>query len=346
MIAHSLGYTAKQRARFTGEVYRQSLGECCGQAPGSPPIPAASGDQRVLENAVFFELINPGNFYAYPGMLAAAGPTTSGLTLTLGYPELARTFLYQLLPVCKSDDYIEWGIPGLRVAGIDRNALRLSWLPGSASLTVKGASGATWRRALRTADALQRTDGQLPCWSEPALHPTETTRMQWLQPRPQDGADPGWLGSGLLRRIGLFNAAGFYAGNGWHALSLPRGDSWVFDLYYALGLQRRDDEFVDALCDPWLGLGLAEDREEAETPNGRHYRRYLYATGGRRGSVQLRFNTDSGDAAWGSRILMAETGAPSTRLDYIVPPQLATDSEPEMVGMLREIHRSSLALID
>lgn len=326
------------RSSYTGECYQQSIA----RGRGTMIIPAAVDDQCALEELAFYQLIQKGNYYGYPGMLGAARPLDGGLELVVGYPGLAGALLYNLLPACRPGENVEWGIPGLRIAGISRDRLQLRWLAGQARLTLAGATTSVWRRYVRHIDHYVRSEEMLPLWNAASLHTDEQTYLDALYGGRAYPADGAWLASGMLRRIGLFNKLGFYAGNGWCRRDRGhRASDWSLDMYFAPGVERGDEAFIQALCDARYGLGLQRDHSMT---NDRGYRQVVLHSANREPArVDLRFTTDDALSASQARILMAETGVPAIRLDQIIPhPVAAVVSHEGHDNLMRKIHYAGI----
>ncbi|WP_194904772.1 hypothetical protein [Catenulispora rubra] len=325
------------RSSYTGECYQQSIAR-----GGTVLIPAAVGDQCALEELAFYELIRRGDYYGYPGMLGAVRPLGGALELVVGYPGLAGALLYNLLPACRPGEHVEWGIPGLRIAGIGRNRLHLRWLAGQAGLTITGATTSVWRRYVKHIDQYVRSEEMLPLWNTASLHADERKYLDALYGRRAYPADGAWPASGMLRRIGLLNKLAFYAGNGWCRRDLGhRASDWSLDMYFAPGVERRDEEFIQALCDARTGLGLGLDHSMT---NDRGYRQVVLRSAGREPArVDLRFTTDDAAHAGQAKILMVETGVPAARLDLIIPQSAAAAvSHEEHDLLMRKIHHAGI----
>lgn len=70
---------------------------------------------------------------------------------------------------------------------------------------------------------------------------------------PPDESTLSWLGSGLLRRIGLFRTvSSAYTTDMWVS-----DDTWKIEMLSCLDVPLAHDEFITWLCDPVWGLDLS-----------------------------------------------------------------------------------------
>ncbi|MEY9860209.1 hypothetical protein ABH935_005845 [Catenulispora sp. GAS73] len=324
MTNHSLRHKAQQRSGVTGEPYREALARVLAADPGSPLIPAAVGDQLLLESLVFWNLIYPANYYGYVALLSAASPTEAGLTVTLGGDYLVWPFLELLLSTCSPDDCSSTGIPELRVDGVDRDGLHLAWRD-SARLTVRGPRPSKWRKGLDVLSRNYAWPSGRPNWAgyRPGVLPHTPDHMYQIVRKPDEGSNTGWVASGLLRRIGALNRTGAYCVNAWNnGAQGPTIDNLVIDMLFAPGLASRYRPLIRALCDPEVGLAMTADAKVYWSYREDQLLTTIRSPASQRGSLQLRFSPHTAEDVWPVRVLLAEHNVPEKRLELIVPRSL------------------------
>ena len=334
MTGRGLGRAVLSRCRLTGESFQQAAAELLRSGARRSVIPAAEGDQRLFEHILFRRLTAHANYYGYVGMIRSASPRTSGLRLALGGEQLALAFLNQVLPLADPSQYSEIGVPSLRVTAIRTDGLHLGMHGTTASVVVGGVRRCVWRAALAQVKRESKANGLIDCWHSTGgpLHDQEDRHLSYFRSWLRDDPNKGWLASGLLRRIGVLNAANAFCVNAWsYPASQPRGEQWVIDLLFAPTV-RRDQNVIDLVSSHTCGLNLTLTRAESWTnePDTEPVRYADFHSGHQQSPVrlQLRFSTWRPDNTWEARQLMADDGLESTRLDSIVPPATAPSTPP------------------
>ncbi|MBX7473492.1 hypothetical protein K1Y80_46580 [Streptomyces sp. MAG02] len=144
------------------------------------------------------------------------------------------------------------GVMRLRVIGVRDMDLHLNLVRTDSRLVLRGAPGTRWRPLL----ARQRRDleegGLVPLWDEAEASPYELADEREYTSLVRTDRDLAWLGSGLLRRIAVFqNFSTAYSTRSWIA-----GNEWIFELDTHRDVSLAHDAFLNRLMDDVWGLPL------------------------------------------------------------------------------------------
>ncbi|MER5781249.1 hypothetical protein ABT104_05900 [Streptomyces mobaraensis] len=263
----SLAQQARYRARCTGNRH-QNEHRFLSTARPATAISEATGDQALLESALFTHANGLADYCAHPAGIHSVDPRVDHLTVRLDsyigptrdYP-LGEHCLATLLPTQNTRTKEEpSGVPGIRLRGIDDRGLHLGLADSSASATLTGPTAEQWRSYLDNHRALCIENGAAPLWETADLSEAEaafrTEHSSWQEILSRSA----WIGSGLLRRIGLFHTVS-------NAYSLGYwldGRDWKFELTYEHGVPVNHDELVQYLTHPAWGLPMRVDHRSCQ----------------------------------------------------------------------------------
>ncbi|WKU42595.1 hypothetical protein Q3V23_00060 [Streptomyces sp. VNUA116] len=263
---NSLTQQARYRARCTGRGH-QSEHQFLSATRPTTAIPEASGDQALLEAALFEHANGTASYCVHPAGVHSVDPRTDHLTMRLdpllGRPDrpLAEHCLATLLPTQNTrSDEDPYGVPGIRLLSIDDRGLHLGMADSNASATLTGPTTAQWHAHLAAHRALCTESGLAPLWETASLSTPEAA-FRAKHPTWQEILHrSAWLGSGLLRRIGLFHTvSNTYGLSYWFD-----GQDWKFELRYEHGVPVNHDELVQYLTHPAWGLPMRVDHRYCE----------------------------------------------------------------------------------
>ena len=143
---------------------------------------------------------------------------------------------------------------GLRVgASSDRN-LELRWADADGRVTLRGRKGTNWGARL---DARMRADTDpdyVPLWQSRTLSDSEVQDRKPYRRVSifQIERELSWLGSAILRRVGLFaTTSNAYSTSAW-----TTGGEWKFELDAVPAVTIDHDRFLARLTDPIWGAPL------------------------------------------------------------------------------------------
>jgi hypothetical protein len=208
-VAGTFLHTVRTRGMYTSEAPRWLIGHA--SVSRSAPIPDASDSgQTRLEAAVFRALTSCGEYTPNPAGVVRTRIVADGTTVVhvdprcAGFPneyELTQLIAEKLLPCADPDGGLQ-GQAGVRVAGVDRADLSLTFVDTSARVTLRAAPKSRWNNAIETYRESLELAACKSLWDTP--EPTEEER--YFLEAPRWGMRPGidWLASGLLRRIALY----------------------------------------------------------------------------------------------------------------------------------------------
>ncbi|MEV6692750.1 hypothetical protein AB0M35_14895 [Micromonospora sp. NPDC051196] len=256
---------AGRRIHYTGEPFQHALNDLRRRRFGEAIIPAAAGEQAVVESMAMELLCRGGEWWPQPLSVTAAYISDTSLLLKLGSHTLidkrqqllvSDHAMQVLLPVMQPDTREVEGIPGLRVEAIrdEKAEVCLASESGDARLILRGVLGTRWADAIRTAADAALLAGTVPLWEQSSLDEAERDGRRSHRRRHEGDAGLAWLGSGLLRRIALFGNSSAYSIRMW--ISAGR---WHVHLYTSRSVadhRVRHDEFLARLADDDCGLPL------------------------------------------------------------------------------------------
>ncbi|GAA2718484.1 MULTISPECIES: hypothetical protein [Streptomyces] len=223
------------------------------------------------------------------------------------------------------------GVPGLRLLGIDEHGLHIGMVGTDASATLTGPTPDRWRSLLDKHRAWCRENDLTPLWDTAYLSEPEAAYRAKEAEWHRILADSAWLGSGLLRRIGLF-----------HTVVSPfclrywfDGVDWKVELKYEHGVALHHDELVQYLTHPSWGLPLRVHHRHCECrpcdcDGGRERICWieLAPTTQHRGGISFRFRSTDRDRDHSAvHAKLVSSGAPKSWLERALPQHQQKTSE-------------------
>jgi hypothetical protein len=292
---------------------------------------------------VFFKLDTSGFWWAHPTGIARIDADVDGAVVHLDPATrsesgssfaLAEHVLGALLPYASPDGQEIAGVNGLRVHAVAGNKLRLGFAGDRGSLTLRAEPGTSWWALLAEHDARVLGGGYRKLWTACNITATELHARTQFNLTYTAERDLSWLGSALLRRVGLFaSAACSYSTRLWIS-----GRELVIELDTAPEAKLDHDHFLGRLTDTALGVRLevseryctcTRTRESAE---GARQCVYHLRDPLRPGGLQMRFRSIEPPTTLFRRL--RELGAEPAWLERVLP------SETYDNGMPAFFHRS------
>ncbi|GAA0444219.1 hypothetical protein ACFQ2B_00360 [Streptomyces stramineus] len=323
---------ARYRSRCTGRGHQSEHQFLSTNRPASP-IAKVTHEQALLEAALFERIDGIFDYCAHPAGIQWVDPRTDHLTVCLdpylGRPDrpLPLHSLAGLLPThyIGTEETPEGpgGVPGLRLLSIDEHGLHLGMIGSSASATLTGPTPDLWRTLLDEHRSWCRENELAPLWNTAGLSEPETSYRAEHPHWHSILADSAWLGSGLLRRIGLFHTAvSPFCLRYWFD-----GVDWKFELKYEHGVALDHDELVALLTHPSWGLPLRVHYRHCECrpcdcDGGRERICWIELAphGQRRGGISFRFrSTARGRDHTAVHAKLVSSGAPKPWLERALP---------------------------
>ncbi|MEU8927345.1 hypothetical protein AB0D10_41585 [Kitasatospora sp. NPDC048545] len=252
-----LHHLARLRSELTRESHQTAVRELSTLGPAARPVPsAASLAQEQLEWWIFFHAAWPAEIVGTPFGFERVTPRPDGLDLHLAGSDTYLQWLASaLLPTVHGEQL--HGIPGLRLTR-DRTGAPILLLAGTtAQVRLRGITAALWRQCVELARQDFTDAGHQPLWNAPTdtMTALEAEHAPWFH-HTSAGPRPFRLASGLLRRIGLFSAAGATAClTGWTTAGAIH-EGWKFDFEFIPGHRPDHDHLLRLLTDPDAGLPL------------------------------------------------------------------------------------------
>ncbi|QLI99898.1 hypothetical protein HZZ00_02150 [Streptomyces sp. NEAU-sy36] len=243
---------------------------------------------------------------------------------------MAEYALAHLLP--SADPGVQvGGVMRLRVLGIRKADLHLQLAQTDSRLVLRGAPGTRWRSLLAQRRRELGEGGFAPLWDEIEPSPYELEDERKFASLVQTERDLAWLGSGLLRRIAIFqNFSTAYSTRSWIT-----GDEWIFELDTHRDVPLAHDVFLDRLMDDVWGLPLRITRRHCacslQGTARRGYQCTFYLEHQRPdvpGVMQVRFRW--GDPVYGddARQRLEDLNADREWLDRVLPRRIGQPSGP------------------
>nr|BEK71479.1 hypothetical protein KPHV_87060 [Kitasatospora purpeofusca] len=338
-------------ARGEARLYRRYTGSPPAylKNPNAPrPLPLADAPgagQEVLEHRVLMGLRGGELFTAHPLSIAWSRVLPDRTLVRLdrtGFAvgdryDVAARVLEVLLPYADPRQSPGDGVQntsGLRAA-VGPDGLHLTSAEHSGALVVlTGPDRVRWKDLLAERHAELEQQGHQPLWEQERFTEQEHAQGQALLPRqPWE-----WVGSALLRRIGLFasDASTAYRVDYWES---PVGTLSV-ELAHAHPALPDHDRLVADLTDPAFGMpavvadhycscrrSLPDRPYTRDASYGRHCHTTLAHRDGRPGRINLRFassparrDANTLAAVNELRRQLASVGTPGGRLRRILPP--------------------------
>jgi hypothetical protein len=318
---------------YTGESSRWLMGHA--SVSRSAPIPdAADSGQTRLEAAVFRALTSCGEYTPNPAGVVRTRIVADGTTVvhvdprSAGFPneyELTQLIAEKLLPCADPDGGLQ-GQAGVRVAGVDRADLALTFVDTSARVTLRAAPKSRWNNAIETYRESLELAASKSLWDTP--QPTE--EESYFLEAPRWGMRPGidWLASGLLRRIALYRTFCL----AFHVSAWTLGNTWKIEIDTDPVHGAVHSRFLAAITDPVYGLPLrvTDATCMCDTPTWppgsaeRNCWYHLGAKNGMPGDLQLRFRQKNPPARLLDRLLAA--GADPARVGRALPPSSSSST--------------------
>jgi hypothetical protein len=324
---------AESRSRLTKEPY-QFAKSMVGRV-GPFGLPRAEGAQAYLEAQVMERLASGNTWWAHPTGVAGVRISPSELLVRLDphtvmadgarYP-MADYALDHLLPYAESGVEVH-GALGLRVKALSKFDLLLRSAGTSARVVLRAQGDTNWRRLLaerHRSDASGGSDGLRPLWNEPELTRDERVHMADHDSVCAAERERAWVGSALLRRIGLFeHFSAAYSVKSW-----VKGVQLVLELVSVYDAAMSHDVLLDALTDPVWGLPLTVYEKHCNCVYAAQPHQWenscLVCLGhsAQRGSIQIRFRSAEVDDRTEYRTLLTSVKAERRWLDRVLPPDV------------------------
>lgn len=237
--------------------------------------------------------------------------------LSRSYPS-QRTAIDTVLPVAEPDIQVN-GVLGLRVVSAVGADLTVGLFGTDARLILRAAGKGSWSKLLRQrAQELVHEFGCVPVWDAPALTEHERQHLDKYGWRPVD-TDLAWIGSALLRRIGILNTIS----NAYSTRVWTNHDHWVIETSTRRDVALAHTELLCWLSDPVWGVGLRIRRSSCDCRADTLYdtvcRFDLQDLGDRAGGLQLRFHHERHDDPIEPRRTLSRVAATTGWLNRVLP---------------------------
>ncbi|MFF0740656.1 hypothetical protein ACFYVL_09660 [Streptomyces sp. NPDC004111] len=245
--------------RYTGESWAGAKARIQRQAPDSPMIPSAEGDQAFLESQILRALLEYPTTYTTRPLRVARVVPGERRTLIRFAPDadpdgLAELIAWGLFSSGDADSLR--GICGLRIRREGHGRIDVGLYGTQAAVRLEGVPERAWEQAeaMRLRTAAQHGEAS-PCRHR-GLTTVETAFMRehgWFEEAWRETAS---LGSALLRRLVMFRT-----GADWldMAAFTKHSDTYGFRLHVARTRWTDHDVIVAHLTDPVFGIALRED---------------------------------------------------------------------------------------
>ncbi len=251
----AFSYAVRSRCQLTGESPRYLLNGNLADAQAT--IAAADDQQAIFESRVMRALLDPPAFKAHPlGVshiqLPRQGPAAVvhvDAPAQVTEDPIDQAMAHHLLPARTPDGHTT-GIAGLRVPrrqGSNRKDLIVRMVNSNARLSFR--ANIQWRLWLPRWRQEVLDDGCVPLWDSDTITAEE---QHALQPEQDHLA---WLGSGLLRRIGIYHTTG----TAFEVKGSVAEGLWTIQMSIHPDIDPDHDAFVARLIHPAHGLPLTVD---------------------------------------------------------------------------------------
>jgi hypothetical protein len=336
-VAGTFLQAVRTRGVYTGESSRWLVAHA--SLSRSMPIPdAADSGQTRLEAAVFRALTSCGEYTPNPAGVLRTRLIADGSTVvhvdrrSAGFPneyEVTELIAATLLPCAIPDGGFE-GAAGVRVAGVNRGDLALTFVDTSARVTLRAAPKSRWDTVIEQVRERLELAECKPLW-DAAKSIGEERYLLESSRRGLRLAGMDWLASGLLRRIALYRTIGLaYAVSAWTS-----GNTWKIEIDTDPVHGAVHSRFLAALTDPLYGLPLRVRDASCMCgprawPPGSTNRDCWYeldVTNGTRVELQLRFRHRTPPARLPDRLIAA--GADPAGVRRALPPSLSSSTAAE-----------------
>ncbi|MEV4347243.1 sigma factor-like helix-turn-helix DNA-binding protein [Actinoplanes sp. NPDC049596] len=255
---------ARTRALYTGENFQLAQAAIRTLPPKMSALPSAgTEDQQRLESALMVALCRPGVEAFLP--VAAVHPLPQGLELTVP-PRHLPEFCRRVLPLPGGSPF---AVSGLLALAADRRVLLRR--PGQdASIVIRACGKPRWDS---TVAAIMKFDKTIHVVASPTL------AERWHRTSADADPESAWIGSQLLRRIGLFQE--------------PAAAAWVTQWQaHRVTVEwlaaEAPEPLASALLAPAFGLEFPTDGPVANVAVPRRVTRRSDASG--RGTYEAEFN--------------------------------------------------------
>lgn len=312
----------------------------------SSPILGVGGDQARLESLVFTAMADARLWTTYPFAIVRVRPAENGALIVhldryaIGFDGLndvaEEVFLY-IAPHADADGSLITGIPGLRVRRMRGRDLFLSLQGTDSTIILRCARGTTWKRALDSVHGRVEGASYRPLWNDPTVSAGEGDHIAW---KTRAFGHLEWLGSGLLRRAGLFHSTtNAFFRKGWACDKM-----FKFELTSSASSGSYHEKFIKRLSDPIWGVPLIARKHECYCDRHPSPTRMCWIELKQPGStetvLQLRFDHEPLQHSSEYRAKFQAIGADPLWLDRILPHRFpareASDS-----GSVASRHRRS-----
>jgi hypothetical protein len=313
-VAGTFRHAVRTRGVYTGESSRWLVAHA--SLSRSMPIPdAADAGQIQLEAAVFRALTSCGEYTPNPAGVVRTRIIADGSTVvhvdrrSAGFPheyELTELIAEALLPCARPDGGFEGGA-GVRVAGVNRGDMALTFVDTFARVTLRAAAKSRWNTVIEKFRERLELAACKPLWDAPKSIGEE----RYILESSRRGLRPGmdWLASGLLRRIALYRTIGL----AFHVSAWTSGNTWKIEIDTDPVHGAVHSRFLAAVTDPVYGLPLRVRHancmcDTPAWPRGSTERDCWYdldVTNGTRVELQLRFRLRTPPARLLDRLIAA-----------------------------------------
>jgi len=248
----NFAHAVRSRCQLTGESPRYLLNGNLADAEAT--IATAGTQQAILEARVMRALMTHRGYTAHPlGVSHTQLPREGSsvivhvdATTPVTDDTLDQVMAHTLLPVRTADGRTT-GVAGLRIArrqSKNRKDLLVEVVGSNARLTIR--ANVQWRLWLPRWRQHVLANGCMPLWDADGITAEEQKAV------PTEDERLAWLGSGLLRRIGIHHTVGrAYDVNGTVAEGL-----WRIQMSIHPGIESDHDAFVARLIAPAHGLPM------------------------------------------------------------------------------------------
>ncbi|MEV7541211.1 hypothetical protein [Streptomyces sp. NPDC089915] len=317
MATTALQRDAERLALYTGLPY-QSTHQIAGAIRRrAAVIPRPSPQQELLERWLLRRVAWPMYDPVRPWGITWVRPEADGLTVHFEGDYLAGE-LAGLLPPRFTADGLFYGIPGARFFPASKKGVEMI-LPGtSARIRLAGIGPKAWKAAWKKEQHEAAKEGDVLCHLG---SPRSWTHRELLYvagagigavPRARRAEASAWLASALLRRVGLWSAAGIALSNTSWTNPENGGEQWIIEhIHQPTPDSLHHDELVGLLTDPEWGMRVkVTDRWCSCARQGEMCLVKLRSTQDEAGELELRFarrDTPRSVQAWGGELYAAKT---------------------------------------
>ncbi|MEV8347104.1 hypothetical protein [Streptomyces niveus] len=289
---------ADRRRLYTNETYDQARSQL---RPDRQPIPTPPTDQLHFETGLWHEIVDSrGDFTAYPFGIRRVRPLADTIELEMESERRANEILRRILPSYEPDGEVH-GVPALRIRQRTQKGIEVHQCGRATSAWLTGLPARAWKRIeAETLDTIAELAWR-PLWKGPADWSEEelTYEQRWNTGEWARTFRAGaWCSSGLLRRIANFHTitpvdyVSGYKGLGIRGYDGLRPVRWCLELDHRRSVHYRQQQLVDALTNPELGLPVTRAHHLDPIYPPHETKNWIRLDDeGRTGLIELRFTT-------------------------------------------------------